>query len=170
TRAAGSPEQRLDASMAYLQIEQKLAKMRHDALAGDQATRKLQSYQSPDQERLKAYEDAIGRTEAWRRHALEGIAEDKAFAWPMLEGVEGILRTITPERIISKDDFEGTVQVPETLHLRPRPEDVAIGEVQVHPVLALISGKDTPSLRVGKPVKLAPTVFRVVRAASLPLG
>lgn len=169
-RTSGSPEERLDASLAYLQTEQKLDKMRHDAIAGDQATRKLQSYQAQDRERLRACNDAVGRTAMWRRNALEGIAEYKAFSWPLLEGVEGIVRTITPERIIGKDDFECTLQVPETLHLGLVRDDLAVGEVQMHPVRVLISGMDTSALRVGKPVKLDTTVFHIVRTSILPIG
>jgi hypothetical protein len=170
-RVGGTSDERLNASFNALVAEQKLESKRHDSLTGDQTTKMFQTFLSRDQDRLKAKDDEIGRLEQWRERALAEVDDDTGFAWPMVPGVEGTVRTITPERLIARNEFETTFEVPEMLFLAGRREgQIVLQEVPTHTVRALVTGLDASGLRLGKPVNLSTTVFNVMRISNLPVG
>ena len=161
-RGSGTPDQRLAASSNYLALKQKLEKLQHDALFGAPDIAALQNDLQQQTRNFESAAVSIGRAEAWRRELLGALDNARMLMWPMSEKSVGVLRRVVPQKIVGKDSFEAIYTCKEIVHRGDIHEDIVTVDFKDHPVLVLVSGIDTSSMQVGKPVQLDTDAFQVI--------
>lgn len=158
----GTPDEKLVARTALLKLKAKLEKMQKDVTGGDKDCLLYREAVGHSQTSLKEFGNAIGRAEKWRRQLLDATENTVAIKWPLAEGSTGVIRTVTPTRVV-EDGFDAGYLAYETVGVSKDQEGLVTLQVRHHPVTLSVRGLEKMELHEGKSVNLDAKAFEIVR-------